>query len=613
MEYQPLTLTDYKAGLFTSRKPWLSPKETFRVLDNAVIRDGRIQCRPGYVPFAPLCDVETAIMPGSSFVLAFNYTTPTAPLVQVPGGGSVVMSEQAPGTRVWADDGLGEMRLSTSGVSAGTIDYETGQLTITNMLGTGGAAGMLLRLTWRLGMGLPVTGLAFFTPKLPGTYILAADTKRVYLFNTLSNTFDDLSGDIFTGGPNDLVQFVPFDDICFINNGFDKPYKFVPPSTVAAMVTDFDGDLVDDIDQVKFMIRHRNRMLFCGTTENGVIHPGRVRRSAQGNAEAYDTALDASDAPTNRDIVSAGLLGDNVVIYFTGAETWAHRYTGDLSSPYEWVQVATVSGADARLAVVRGERTLYMLSLDGVHESDGIQNQNIDEQIDGAVQGFLDPVNVLQTLGIYTPNDDFVYWSGPQAGETFNNRMLVLDAKRTIWSFFTFGMRAFAVQVEPILMIWDALGSTLVDDLTGTADSLGLGVAGEQLYAGDEFGMIHRMNFGPTDNGADIQLRVATQLIAPYGPTVESRLGWVDMVMDRRDGQIATVSLFRDYDSLAYAVEEVSLTGQGANSKVRRRMRAGQLARFHQIEIKMANAGDGWGVDLIELHVSPAKGGMRLL
>jgi hypothetical protein len=608
VEYQPLTLTDYKAGLFTSRKPWLSPKETFRTLDNALIRDGRVQGRPGYVPFGALCTVTTSTLAAGSSASTFSGTIPGPYPYNISDGGVRITG---PGVTPMHDrDGDGILYLE-GGASVGAVNYTNGAVSWTLAGATTGAAAR--SASRRNAAGLPVTGLAFFTPKLPGTYIIASDTQRIYLYNTVTETFDDISGVVFTGGNNDLVQMVPFDDMLILNNGIDPPRKFVPPNVVSLLGTDFDGDLTNDVDQVTFIIRHRNRLLLCGTTENGVLHPGRVRRTMQGNPEGYDTALDASDAPTNRDIISAGLLGDNVVIYFTGAETWAHRYTGDLASPYEWVQVSTTSGGDARLAVVRGERTLYNLSLDGVHESDGIQNQNIDEMIDGAVQAIIDPTNVLQSVGIYTPNDDFVYWAGVQAGLTHNNRMLVLDSKRTIWSLYTFGMRAFALQTEPVQLIWDALGLTLVDSLVGSADALGLGEAGEQLFGGDEFGVVHRLNVGDTDNGVEIQMRAATQLIAPYGPTVESRLGWVDIVMDRRDGEIATVSLFRDYDSLSYASEQVSLTGQGANTKVRKRVRAGQLARFHQIEISMDNAGNGWGVDLIEMHCSPARGGMRLL
>jgi hypothetical protein len=189
----------------------------------------------------------------------------------------------------------------------------------------------------------------------------------------------------------------------------------------------------------------------------------------------------------------------------------------------------------------------------------------------------------------------------------------VYDTKRQIWSSAVYNLRVFTYQVEGTTRIWDEL-TNLMDSYTGqTANQLaGQPQGAATLLGGDGLGFVYKLNEIDTDNGAAIPMTLTTQAIAPFGPQVESRLGWVDLLMDRADGKTARVSFFKDYETAAYAVSNVDLTGDGTQTKVRRRVRAGQIGRHHQVELYLADAS-ALGVDLLELHVASVPGGMRLL
>jgi hypothetical protein len=216
---QPLFIGPYQIGAQQDLKPFMLPEEAFPVLTNAYVWRGRVKKKEGFSLLGRLRRVLTAASAGNYTTIngtntfsifsgiGVAVTEPDASMV--PGSTTnITIAFAAPISQSLTDTlGTGTMTVVGAGsITAATINYATGVVTITATAATGPAA---TTITGAYYPGLPVMGLLNreLTTK-NSEQTVAFDTKYAYSFaggawgilsSTLSSTWSGGDSDFFWG------------------------------------------------------------------------------------------------------------------------------------------------------------------------------------------------------------------------------------------------------------------------------------------------------------------------------------------------------------------------------------------------------------------------------
>lgn len=201
MAYTPYLIANYSTGLDKELQPWLLPDDAQEELFDGDVYRGVLFKRSGYTPLAtgqrggaPYCEsrivnrITTEQARTSVGVLVTGNGTPGPYTFQIQNTpvrrGTVTITA---GGQTATDNGVGGFTTAPAGGS-GTINYTTGAVTITFLNNVAG--GTQLTVTYDYHPGLPVMGLMTFITSTNVKQLLAADTKRVNLYNTTTNRLD---------------------------------------------------------------------------------------------------------------------------------------------------------------------------------------------------------------------------------------------------------------------------------------------------------------------------------------------------------------------------------------------------------------------------------------
>lgn len=467
-----------------------------------------------------------------------------------------------------------------------------------------------------LGSGLPVVGIFDFQPRPGIDFLVACDTRRLYQWNPGTEVFDDVTGaDEFTGDAGDIFQFIPFEDWLILSNGLDAPKKYDPinaPGVLTDLGTAFDPAQpgVNLIENVQWIMRHRQRLVYLGERSDGLTRFSRARYTNQNAIETFRDALTFADASTNREIRSATLIDDNIVVFFTGGETWRYRYTADPRAPYDWEKRSSKRGIDAPFSIVPIENGAMLLSLDGVMATDGIDIREVDEDIEKWTLN-LNPERIDRSIGHFNRELEHVWWAVPGPGAESNDQILSYNFHEPSYATLSLALTYLADWRQVNALTIDDIEETW-DEIERTWDEFPSDVGFPVVLAGTSDGKVILTEAGTMDyDGSDIEFRARLQRLNPY-KVDRARLGWVDVICDQRVGATMTIKLYKDYDSASYYQQDISLEADDPTaSKVRRRVAVNQIADGHSIELSAKNLS-GLGVDAVIPYFAPVSGGREV-
>ena len=609
MDYEPLAISDWRNGQFTAKEDLVSPTETWKSVSNFRINRGRLEVRGGYSLLGTLYpQVRQQVFAGTAGLTIISGTLsqiPVHPGEVSPSTYKVTWWDGgagAPSGKIAQDNGAGV--ITGAQVVSGSITYATGVFTFTyNAVATND-----VRANFEWVRGLAVTGLLDHFQNSGVEHLLACDTKRAYKWNSTERRFYDLLGaDLFTGTEYDYFWMLPWNDNVILSNGVNVLYEYVPAGTVTEVPTEFDaGSAGNDLDSAVCLIRHRGRLIAFGTTENGTRFPQRARRSIIGNYASW-VSTDFAEAPTNQAIVSAGVIGDNIIVFFDGGEAWIHRYTGETAAPYEWVKHSGYRGSSGTFSVTDIEGGLVTVGTHGLVATDGRTMSEIDSSIPNYDKGMqIDKLD--RSYGLTVTQEDAVWLSHVLSGNTAPGAILVWNFREDAFSVYDIGLRVFDFYRQTTTYTHDTSPSSVTYDSQPAGFPASYdesqGQSGVPLIVGgDGAARVFLFDGSATDNGASFMPRARTQQIAPY-PGQQARLGHVDVIGDAAAMKTATLRFYRNANPSSYYSATFSLEGAAGETKIRKRIRVNQRALFHQIELEVPPV-PGWGLDALILWMQP--------
>lgn len=227
---------------------------------------------------------------------------------------------------------------------------------------------------------------------------------------------------------------------------------------------------------------YKGRMLFFNTEEGNSAgpltrFPNRVRwsqLSIDGTATDYNHAwLDSvvgrggyEDAPTSEAIVSAGIIKDNMVVYFENS-TWILVYSGNEIGPFFWQKVNSELGCESTFSNTLFDNGIIALGNVGIHTSNGTVTERIDAIIPDEI--FNIHTSVDGPLRSYAVRDFFqeiVYFSyannldntaGSATKTFYPNQMLIYNYRNNTFSFFDDAATCFGCFQRTIGKTWAQL------------------------------------------------------------------------------------------------------------------------------------------------------------
>ena len=463
--YFPQAISYAKGGLVNRNASFNLTDDSFQVLENAYNFRGRIRRRQGFETLGRLRrDIGTTLFGVTD---AFgNFTGNLITFFPLEG-----TSQIAPGSitvtigaQVFTEPATPDGTLNNGGLGTGTINYDTGAITIdTDPNVVGGA----VQIAFSYYPGMPVMGLGIIeNATINSESLIAFDTTYSYTYSPATNRFVQIgtattwqgsnsdffyTTNILIAGSNTFLQFTtnfnvtaPRDPIRYFNGTIWTNFAPRLDTTPPAPATNF-------LHQARIIVQYRGRVVVLNTYEGPTLatatnFPQRARWSQIGSpldAQAWrsDIAGRGSfiDCPISETIVSAEFVRDTLIVGFERS-TWKLRYTGNELTPFVWERINRELGCESTFSVVPFDKGVLQIGDKSINICDGNGVEPIDQNIPDEVfqihNGSDGPLRVQGIRDFYLRQ---VYWVYPDAdlNPTFPNRMFVFDYESQSWAIFT--------------------------------------------------------------------------------------------------------------------------------------------------------------------------------
>ena len=598
MAYEPYLIADYRSGVRKDLSAWLLPKDAFQSLSNGYIQHGIINKRDGMQFLAEMVHQQTTI-------LAITAANP----------GQVTLAAAAglnPGDEVqisYANGGsfsnLNGGRYVITNLVGATFDlYDTDGATVnTSTFGVYGGAGVL-----NIFPQLPIMGLKKYSPNSFTDQYLVFDTQRAAIYNSSIGAYDPIdTADIFTGDNSNFISVGYFGTTSafatptlFISNFngnssgvIDNMRTYTGGTTTTAFVPDSNPTGAgNDINAAQFIFSLKQRLVLLNTIEGAINtqYPQRARWSRALNPAAGGSNWDDVtpglggfvDAPTGDFIVSATLLQDQIVVFFSNS-TWLLQPTSDPALPFRWKKLNNFRASDAPYGTIAYDRYSTSLGVRGIFGTDGIEVKRIDDKITDFVIEDINIDNIhkcfsernyaaLRSWTLYPPAN----LPAATTEATTSSRALIRTDEEGSWSTYT----TQVVDAGGTLRDMSSLGfgSTSEDytfaDFDGIVqEDLAFEDFGNETFAsfyiqartelflgGDQVGRVFILEKGGNDNGEDIDFEVISAAWNPFKEEgKEAQLGYLDIYADADVDAILTLSFYTDNQDSPYLIKTTDL------------------------------------------------------
>lgn len=587
--YQAFPVYDYKAGLNYAHEPWLLPKDAFAELFNARLYQGKIQKRAGSTFFGDMPHQVRSEIIGTSGATNYTGTLANTP---VRSGDPSSHFQFTDGTQVVTDNGDGTL----GGDGSGTINYFTGDYDVTFNAATSAA----VTADYQFLPGLPITGIFTYYSSTGSSSLLVFDTRRCAQYFPLQNKFHDIvEADTWTGGPNNFIWFENWSDNAFITNNLDRVKRF-DGSSFTDLLIDIDGDGNNDVDTCLLIFSYKQRLVLLRTTESGSNKPQRARWCTAGDWSDW-TNDGYVDAPTLDWIISAGFLGDDLVVFFERS-IWKLQYTGDADLPFHWKKVVSTEGSYATYSMTSFSDELMVLGPTGLISTDGFSSKRLDDKIsDIALEFDMENYGICYAAVLEELREDWLTY--PQIGSTYADRILSLNYIDNSWSIYDLAIQCIGYWQQAEEPTWDQIDLTW-DEMERTWDERSKQAGYPITLGGTSDGKILNVADGGSDQGSAINLEIKTGRLNPFWKQGrQARLGWVEMLVTVDPDTTLYIDFYADWDTDAYLTQTVQLDGNG--EKVWKAVDCGETANIHQIVIRHAAANQSVEIHAIVYYFKP--------
>lgn len=499
MAYSPYYIRQYEpeSGFENYYESFLLPEKAFPILENAYCWRGRVKRRLGFKLLGRLRRFVSAVaQPNTGGVPGYavpdvlsSFRTPAPPIVaetyaQIQIGTFVVTVDRGnPNETVYSDNPVNPGVLTlVSGpytISAGTIDYNTGALSMTfTVVPVPGTKVDINAFYYPM---LPCMGIETYEqPAINAERTIAFDQKYAYEYNIGTTQFQELTGSLGTTwqGPD----YKLFWSTNYYNNangnlfwttnnndGLDpiRYYDSVGWTTFNPLV----NAAADRLQQCLCILPFKDRLIAFNTWEGAnlagaVNYRNRVRWSQNGSplmvtglewlddTPGYGGYL---DAPTQQAIVSVEYLKDVILVKFERS-SYKLVYTGNEALPFVFQKINTELGIESTFSLVPFDETVLGIGNYGITADDTTSVQRIDVQIPDQVFQIANSLTtnaVKRPCGIRDYINELVYWTFPDnnlqttGSPKFNNKVLVYNYRNKSYATFTDSFTCYGLYQHP--------------------------------------------------------------------------------------------------------------------------------------------------------------------
>lgn len=238
-----------------------------------------------------------------------------------------------------------------------------------------------------------------------------------------------------------------------------------------------------------------------------------------------------ADAATEEAIVSCGFVKDQLIVYFERS-TWTLVYTGNDIEPFQWRRINSELGSESTFSSVQFDNGLMAMGNVGLHMSNGISTQRIDQDIPDtvfsifngsddsgpkrvcAIRDFLNEVTYFS----YSNSQDNTNGAG---GKTYYpNQILTANYRNSTFSFFDDNYTCFGYFQRANRLTWaDLTETSIYPSWAAWNDPWNSSYVQAQtlnVAAGNQQGFIMQINENLTGNSPSLTI---TNIVADTDPT----------------------------------------------------------------------------------------------
>lgn len=585
MAYKPYPIYDFRQGMVTAVKPWLSPKDAFEELNNCFLRRGVLEKRRGYTEFAEMVHTHTGTgadtNPGNTVMGIYNYysgtseilltmdtervnryNTVTSALVDVT---TKKIRFKTGGNGGWsATEGV---KGATSGATAtvAAVDIDSGAFASSNANGTLHISGQTG--TFAIGENLEKTGD-------PGV------TRGV------NNQGGDSSDCEFTGDDSQFFWVENWKDYAYITNNNDQMQRYNANNRVTQFNIDLDveGGPDNDVNSCLLIFTIQSRLVMFRVTERGSAHYQRARW-CEVNAPTIWKDANYIDAPTEDWITSADFIGPDLIVWFERS-VWRFSYTGDPDQPFRWDKVADTEGCYATMSVVSYSDELVCVGPTRMVGTDGRDVYGMDDRIPDFLLGTnQDLIGYCYGLIVEEMGQAMISYGSLSASKP--DSALVLNYDDNCWSTYTLPIHVMGYSAVEGDITWADMTEDW-DDVDWAWNDKELQAGYPTTLMGCRDGKIYRLNDGGADDGEDIPFNAKSGSWNPHHEeNRKAQLGKVGFLVDKNALASFDVEFFLDSEGTAYQTKNVVCDETGVDTDmVWKWVYSGAIGGFHSINIK---------------------------
>jgi len=493
-----MLIAPFKTGLDTDVQPWLAPPDSFSELNNIHLEHGFLERRNGYQYFAP--SVSSQLSNGTA----------------VTGFGIFIETDSGAQTMIAFDT------LSAYSYNGGTQSFT--QLTSSY----GGMSSTIFSGT---------NSDYVWTANWQSTAI--SNVNRLYFTNGLSwNNTNETDGIWYFSGSTTVTPLLP---------------------TTGGSNFLVGGKLIFSLGQ-RLVVLYTFEAATIGTASTR--YPQRARWCAKQNPANWDDTVagggDFSDAATSDQIISAQLLQNQIIVFFTNS-VWSLIPTSDPNKAFRWQKINNFRSCDGKMASVAYDRFTGALGVRGITATDGSNTNRIDQRISDFTIEEISQANFDTTFCARDYNNRR-WWSLFSSGDSGNDRALIYDDDSQGFSTYDISLNALGYGIQG--SDYEFQDFTAANNKDFAFEDFNEDETFQSYYfqeniqlfvGGDTSGFIYELESTSSDLSSPI---TSTFMSAAWNPYKEGGreclMPYIDFFVETSPSTTATISFFKDTSQTPY-------------------------------------------------------------
>lgn len=505
-------IAPFKTGLELDEQPWLSPPDSFRVLDNIHVEHGFLEKRNGY---RYLATGDTDLTNGTAVTGFANF-------ISASSGSKTFL----------AFDTLSVYSYSGATQSFTQLANSTGGAT---SLFTGDANDFFWNASWQSTSSSAYANRLYFTNGISLTGSGATAQDGIWYYDGTANT---------------VTSFVPY--------------------IAASSSTPING--------CKLIFSMGQRLVLLYTDEDGTTYPQRARWCSKQNPDETSGWVDSiagggdyADAATSDQIISAQLLQNQLIVFFTDS-VWALVPTSDPNKAFRWQKINNFRAAEGKMASVEYDKHINSVGSRGITATDGANTARIDGRISTFTVDEMSQENLDQTFCLR----DYAnrrWWTlyNDQSSATNKTKALIYDDDSGAYSTYSITLNCLGRASQGYSYQYDEFtAANGFKDPDGndiryidfnndeTYNSYFFQQNNQTFVGGDYTGGVYVLESGNNDDGTAIGTSFETAAWNPfYKEGNEALLQYVDIYLETSKDVTAQISFYKNTEVVPYSFSTI--------------------------------------------------------